>query len=140
MGIHHFKEINDRFRHAFGDFVLKSLAELLITTIRGYDLLARYGGEKFVFLVREEREVAVGELAYRICDEIRNRVCEHAGIRVQITVSIGYHWWSGLDRNTRAEDLLRLADDNLYVAKGRGGDHVVPDKHDLIANAKNKPS
>jgi c-di-AMP phosphodiesterase-like protein len=33
-----------------------------------------------------------------------------------------------------------LADDNLYVAKGRGGDQVVPDKHDLIANAKNKPS
>lgn len=117
MGIHHFKEINDRFRHAFGDFVLKSLAELLTTTIRGYDLLARYGGEKFVFLVREESEVAVGELAYRICDEIRNRVCEHAGIRVQITVSIGYHWWNGLDRNTRAEDLLRLADDNLYVGK-----------------------
>jgi PleD family two-component response regulator len=53
---------------------------LLTTTIRGYDLLARYGGEKFVFLVREEREVAVGELAYRICDEIRNRVFDHAGI------------------------------------------------------------
>lgn len=80
MGIHHFKEINDRFRHEFGDFVLKSLAELLTTTIRGYDLLARYGGEKFVFLVREESEVAVGELAYRICDEIRNRVFDHAGI------------------------------------------------------------
>lgn len=140
MGIHHFKEINDRFRHEFGDFVLKSLAELLTTTIRGYDLLARYGGEKFVFLVREESEVAVGELAYRICDEIRDLVFDHAGIRAQITVSIGYHWWNGLDRNTRAEDLLRLADDNLYVAKGRGRDQVVPDKHDLIANAKNKPS
>jgi diguanylate cyclase (GGDEF)-like protein len=80
MGIHHFKGINDRFRHAFGGFVLKSLAKLLTTTIRGYDLLARYGGEKFVFLVREESEVAVGELAYRICDEIRNRVFDHAGI------------------------------------------------------------
>jgi len=140
MGIDHFKQINDRFRHAFGDFVLKALAELLTTIITGYDLLARYGGEEFVFLVREESEVAVGGLAYRICDEIRDLVFDHAGIRALITVSIGYHWWNGLDRNTTAEDLLRLVDDNLYVAKGRGRDQVVPDKHDLIANAKNKPS
>ena len=43
-------------------FCSESLAELLTTTIRGYDLLARYGGEKFVFLVREEREVQLVSL------------------------------------------------------------------------------
>ena len=62
------------------------------------------------------------------------------GFEHRFTVSIGYHWWHGLDRNTLPEDLLRLADDNLYVVKGRGRDQVMPDKHDLIANAKNKPS
>lgn len=77
MGIHHFKEVNDWFGYAFGDFILKSLAELLTTTIRGYDLLARYGGEEFVSLIREESELAVGELAYRICNEIRDRVFDH---------------------------------------------------------------
>ena len=140
MDIDHFKEINDRFGHAFGDFVLKSLAELLTTKIRGYDLLARYGGEEFVFLVREESEASVGELAFRICNDIRGRVFNHAGIRAQITVSIGYHWWNGLDRNVTAEDLLRLADDNLYIAKGRGRDQVVPGKNDLIVAKELKSS
>ncbi len=140
MDIDHFKEINDRFGHAFGDFVLKSLADLLTTKIRGYDLLARYGGEEFVFLVREESEKSVGELAFRICNDIRGRVFNHAGVRAQITVSIGYHWWDGLDRNITAEDLLRFADDNLYIAKGRGRDQVVPGKHDLVVTEKLKPS
>ena len=140
MDIDHFKEINDRFGHAFGDFVLKSLADLLTTKIRGYDLLARYGGEEFVFLVREESEKWVGELAFRICNDIRGRVFNHAGVRAQITVSIGYHWWDGLDRNITAEDLLRFADDNLYIAKGRGRDQVVPGKHDLVVTEKLKPS
>jgi diguanylate cyclase (GGDEF)-like protein len=118
--------VNDRFGHAYGDFVLKELAMLLTTKIRGYDLLARYGGEEFVFLVREETETAVQELAQRICKDVRNHVFNHAGIRAKLTVSIGYFWWDGKDRDTTSEDLLRLADDNLYKAKDAGRNCVVP--------------
>ena len=126
MDIDHFKLVNDRFGHAYGDFVLKELAMLLTTKIRGYDLLARYGGEEFVFLVREETETAVQELAQRICKDVKNHVFNHAGIRAKLTVSIGYFWWDGKDRNTTSEDLLRLADDNLYKAKDAGRNCVVP--------------
>ncbi len=126
MDIDHFKLVNDRFGHAYGDFVLKELAMLLTTKIRGYDLLARYGGEEFVFLVREETESSVQELAQRICKDVQNHVFNHAGIRAKLTVSIGYFWWDGKDRNTTSEDLLRLADDNLYKAKDAGRNRVVP--------------
>ncbi len=126
MDIDHFKLVNDRFGHAYGDFVLKELAMLLTTKIRGYDLLARYGGEEFVFLVREETENSVQELAQRICKDVQNHVFNHAGIRAKLTVSIGYFWWDGKDRSTSSEDLLRLADDNLYKAKDAGRNCVVP--------------
>ena len=126
MDIDHFKLVNDRFGHAYGDFVLKELAMMLTTKIRGYDLLARYGGEEFVFLVREETEIAVQELAQRICKDVQNHVFNHAGIRAKLTVSIGYFWWDGKDRSTTSEDLLRLADDNLYKAKDAGRNRVVP--------------
>ena len=136
MDIDHFKLVNDRFGHAYGDFVLKELAMLLTTKIRGYDLLARYGGEEFVFLVREETETAVQELAQRICKDVRSHVFNHAGIRAKLTVSIGYFWWDGKDRSTTSEDLLRLADDNLYKAKDAGRNCVIPSYTPPTAEAK----
>ena len=109
---------------------------LLTTKIRGYDLLARYGGEEFVFLVREETETAVQELAQRICKDVRGHVFNHAGIRAKLTVSIGYFWWDGKDRSTTSEDLLRLADDNLYKAKDAGRNCVIPSYTPPTAEAK----
>ena len=128
MDIDHFKLVNDRFGHAYGDFVLKELSDLLVTKIRGYDLLARYGGEEFVFLVREETEIAVHELAQRICQDVRGHVFNHAGVRAKLTLSIGYVWWDGTDRATSAEDLLRIADDRLYSAKEAGRNRVSPEQ------------
>ena len=128
MDIDHFKLVNDRFGHAYGDFVLKELSNLLVTKIRGYDLLARYGGEEFVFLVREETEIAVHELALRICKDVEDHVFNHAGVRAKLTVSIGYVWWDGTDRATSAEDLLRIADDHLYSAKEGGRNRVSPEQ------------
>lgn len=126
MDIDHFKQINDRFGHAFGDFVLKELARMLTTRLRGYDLLARYGGEEFVFLVREETPETVHELAERICSDARQHVFHFAGVRTRVTVSIGYQWWNGIDRDLTAEDLLRRADQQLYRAKSNGRDRVEP--------------
>ena len=76
--------------------------------------------------MREETETAVQELAQRICKDVKNHVFNHAGIRAKLTVSIGYFWWDGKDRNTTSEDLLRLADDNLYKAKDARRNCVVP--------------
>jgi two-component system cell cycle response regulator len=136
MDIDHFKQINDRFGHAFGDFVLKELARLLTTRLRGYDLLARYGGEEFVFLVREESPESVHELAERICADARNHVFHFAGVRTRVTVSIGYEWWNGIDRDLTSEDLLRRADDQLYRAKSNGRDRVEPNEGTARASAK----
>lgn len=126
MDIDHFKLVNDRFGHGYGDFVLRELSNLLTTKSRGYDLLARYGGEEFVFLVREESHKSVHELAHRICRDVRNHVFTHQDVRAQLTVSVGYFWWDGLDRETTAGDLLRVADDNLYAAKSAGRNCVIP--------------
>lgn len=128
MDIDHFKRINDRFGHAFGDFVLKELARLLTTRLRGYDLLARYGGDEFILLIREESPESVHELAERICVDARNHEFHFAGNRTRVTVSIGYEWWNSIDRDLTSEDLLKRADDQLYRAKSNGCDRVEPNE------------
>ncbi len=99
---------------------------MLTTRLRGYDTLARCGGEEFVFLVREETPETVHELAERICSDARQHVFHFAGVRARVTVSIGYQWWNWIDRDLTAEDLLRRADQQLYRAKSNGRDRVEP--------------
>jgi diguanylate cyclase (GGDEF)-like protein len=48
VDVDHLKEINDVHGHAAGDQVLQAVAETLRTTLRGYDLIFRYGGDEFV--------------------------------------------------------------------------------------------
>ncbi|TNF71862.1 MAG: GGDEF domain-containing protein, partial [Acidobacteria bacterium] len=53
MDIDHFKEVNDTFGYAVGDFLLRSVAERLATTRKGADLVARFGDDEFIFMVTD---------------------------------------------------------------------------------------
>ncbi|WP_027881180.1 tetratricopeptide repeat-containing diguanylate cyclase [Meiothermus rufus] len=117
-----FKQINDRFSHAVGDVVLRTVARLLRQACRETDLVARYGGEEFVLLFLEASQ----EQARNVCEKIRLIVAEypwhtlHPGLRV--TLSIGLS--SDLSLESPAH-LLAEADRNLYQAKRLGKNRVV---------------
>jgi len=66
LDVDHFKRVNDRFGHLVGDEVLKKLAGLLRSAVRGSDVLCRYGGEEFALLLPE----TAGPLAYRLCERL----------------------------------------------------------------------
>ncbi|MFJ5369681.1 GGDEF domain-containing protein, partial [Bosea sp. CER48] len=117
----HFKRINDDFGHDAGDEVLVAVAETAKRVLRPYDLVARLGGEEFcAFLpatgLREALAIAErlreGIAALRI-DSLRGR---------SVTASFGVHEADIAREQFR--DMLRVADQYLYQAKGAGRNQV----------------
>lgn len=119
VDVDHFKSINDRFGHAEGDKVLKSMAALLIETAGNADQVFRIGGEEFAILCPQPHA-----LARLLGEAIRNAVKTSAHTsRFNITVSAGV---STVSETTRClADIFALADQRLYKAKSSGRDRVI---------------
>jgi diguanylate cyclase (GGDEF)-like protein len=121
--IDHFKSINDRFGHDFGDKALIQIASVLreFAAARGA-LVARHGGEEFVALMvgisREQAEIHAEEI--RLACAQREIRC--ADICERMTVSIGFAVARG---ETDLARIMRSADQALYMAKRQGRDRVV---------------
>jgi diguanylate cyclase (GGDEF)-like protein/PAS domain S-box-containing protein len=121
LDIDHFKTINDTFGHQAGDHVLIEIASRLRRSLRGNDMVARWGGEEFVVLLRD----CVRSDALRLAEDIRAAIAEVPfGALGSLTVSVGA-------AEVRAdEDLtswLGRADQALYRAKRAGRNEVVAD-------------
>ncbi|MFY0663509.1 MAG: diguanylate cyclase [Natronospirillum sp.] len=122
LDIDHFKQINDTHGHIAGDRVLQGIARLCQEEIRASDLVCRYGGEEFAFvLLHTSIEVAV-LIAARIAAESPENPVEYDGKAITCTVSIGLAELSEDDEN--AEALLKRADSNLYQAKANGRNQI----------------
>jgi len=120
--IDHFKYINDTYGHQCGDFVLKSLSSRISSVIRNVDYLARYGGEEFCCILPETDLDSALVVAERFRGEIMNQEYIYNHHVVKITISLGV---SSVDRDTAThEDVLRLADRSLYIAKDSGRNRV----------------
>lgn len=121
--IDHFKNVNDTYGHQAGDEILIAVAELLHDQLRPYDLAARYGGEEFC-LVLPETDL---EQARITAERIRGKITQlhFAGEleSLHLTISLGVASTCG-NVATPQDDLIRLADEALYLAKNNGRDRV----------------
>jgi diguanylate cyclase (GGDEF)-like protein len=117
-----FKDINDRLGHAVGDQVLQVFARTATATLGSDVLFGRIGGEEFASLL------AVGDLgeAIAVADRVRRNFSEAAAqfaeYGVAPTVSVGVTL--RLEAKVEIEDLLVVADEALYRAKGNGRNRV----------------
>ncbi len=121
------KEVNDRFGHPSGDLVIRTVAETIRTSCREIDFAARYGGEEFTVILPETPLPG----AVQVADRIRERIGaeQFSGIG-NITASIGV---SNFPINALTkEDLIRVADQALYVAKKGGRDRVAYFNYQMI--------
>ena len=110
-----FKAINDRGGHDLGDRVLKLLAERLLHVVRSSDTVARMGGDEFVILLDEIRQV---KYAMRTAQKILRALEAPYVINQQVymaTASIGISMYP--DHAPDAGSLLKAADHAMYVAK-----------------------
>jgi diguanylate cyclase (GGDEF)-like protein len=121
------KEVNDRFGHPSGDMVIRSVAETIRNSCREFDFAARYGGEEFTVILPETPLSGAIQVADRIRERIASLVFTGIGT---ITASIGA---SNFPLNALGkEDLIRVADQALYVAKNNGRDRVAYFNYQLI--------
>lgn len=122
IDIDHFKRINDRYGHGFGDAVLIRLSETLHNCLREGDVNCRYGGEEFVLLLANADGDAAQRVAHRVMEEVRGiRFGAHPDFR--FTVSIGVSSMVPSDP-PRIDLLIRSADDAMYQAKQAGRNQI----------------
>lgn len=116
----HFKRYNDNFGHAYGDAVLRALANTALATIRSTDLLFRFGGEEFVVLASHTDQAGATLLAERIRHAIEN-IDTIGGRDVELTVSIGL---TEMMVNDTPESMFERCDQAMYEAKQAGRNRV----------------
>jgi diguanylate cyclase (GGDEF)-like protein len=123
VDIDHFKSINDRYGHLVGDQAIQRVAAILRENVGAQDLVCRYGGEEFCVLVAGSARRAQ-ELAEKFRHTIET-TCGPAvipGEAARITASFGT---SSLQSGaTTLTELIRQADEALYLAKGTGRNRV----------------
>lgn len=111
-----FKEVNDTRGHPTGDELLRVVAKRLRQSVKGADMVARFGGDEFQVLLRMDPDGA-GLVARRIIDDL-SKSYSIDGQLISIGASIGIAFAPGDAAN--ADELLRCADMALYCAKAEG--------------------
>lgn len=121
LDIDHFKSINDRYGHPFGDTVLRTIADLMRHSAGASGYVARFGGEEFAILLEKGSLAEAACMARKLRKAIGN--CPLAapdGERLTVTASFGVA--AGTD--LRWSDILNHADAALYRAKDAGRNRV----------------
>jgi diguanylate cyclase (GGDEF)-like protein len=123
--VDHFKNYNDAHGHPAGDYVLKTLADIIVARLRDVDSCARYGGEEFAILLPETDQASGKALS----EDIRLQVEGHdfEGRETQplgkVSISLGVaEFPSDCDDSV---SLVKKADEALYRAKHEGRNRTV---------------
>jgi diguanylate cyclase (GGDEF)-like protein len=118
LDLDRFKEINDTFGHAAGDYVLCSTAARLLGSVRKSDTVSRLGGDEFVILLTDVLDL---ESVERLVGKIVNTMSAPAvfeGRQISVSASVGV--CVDLGHSLSADELLKNADIALYSAKDQG--------------------
>ena len=126
LDLDHFKLINDAYGHGAGNETLIEVARHLSYLARPSDLIARIGGDEFALVLPETPDEGAVLLAER-CRAMLGAA--PVGVAAHLTVSVGV---CDLAHARTHAELVRLADDALYWAKGHGRDRVVLYRPDVV--------
>jgi len=117
IDIDYFKQVNDTHGHVFGDQVLETVAGIMMASVGEKGSVGRFGGEEFIVILPEislEKSVEIGEIIRKNIDqyEFENNL--------KLTVSIGIK----KRRNEESVELVKKADDLLYISKRKGRNKI----------------
>lgn len=113
-----FKPINDTHGHAAGDQILTTVAQRLLDQVRVTDTVARLGGDEFVVVLDDlEGSDDASSVAQKIVDAVSADITV-GRLALNVTASVGIARWP--DDGRTVSELLRAADQAMYIAKSRG--------------------
>lgn len=118
IDIDHFKMVNDKFGHLYGDDVLILLAQIIKNCFRDNDLFFRFGGEEFVLIIRCNDIEGARCVMQRLLDAVSSYLFPQVG---QVTISAGVVC---IDKMIFSATLLDYADIALYHSKKNGRNRV----------------
>lgn len=120
--IDNFKNLNDTYGHLAGDRVLKELSKIFMEHMKQKGIVARWGGEEFLF-VYENMECQAAQTAQEaLLDIIRGTEIKYKGETIRVTMTFGI---SKCRTGDSVESILKRADDRLYMGKKRGKNQLV---------------
>ncbi|HEX4312015.1 MAG TPA: two-component regulator propeller domain-containing protein [Acidobacteriaceae bacterium] len=116
----HFKSLNDNYGHLCGDDVIRESAERFRSSMRGYDIVGRYGGEEFLILFPGWDLMLAPGRVDDLLESIRSRPFEIGDSSIRLTCSIGVATFRPETDSPSIREVLSRADTALYVAKNSG--------------------
>ena len=122
LDLDQFKAVNDRLGHEAGDLMLQHLALRARRVLRGEDLLCRLGGDEFVMLLPDTDLIGASIVARRLRESLLAAPLRCQGEELVILLSIGIAVHDGGD--TSLTQLVKRADEAMYLAKRAGGNRV----------------
>jgi two-component system cell cycle response regulator len=127
LDLDHFKDVNDRHGHPFGDRVLRETAQLIRSSIRDPDICSRYGGEEFAIILPKTHLQGALAVSERIFRALRAKTytaeVDGQAVPLRVTASVGVSFYPSKEV-TSPDLLVKFADEALYRAKREGRDTI----------------
>lgn len=119
--IDHFKRFNDQYGHECGDYVLKKVADIFKKTVRDQDLVSRWGGEEFIFMLPNTGIRGTSIVLNKLQQLLQNTEFDYNGKKLKITATFGACLYT---KGEAIKDVINRADSALYEGKNKGRNRV----------------
>lgn len=129
IDLDYFKRINDSYGHIAGDDVLKQVVKLIQRHVRTTDCFARFGGEEFALVYTLTELEEAQQSAERLRQEVSTTAMACDAFTIYTSVSIGIAEYRPGENIT---ELMRRADQAMYIAKSGGRDRVIAMSRDQL--------
>ncbi|HTX72085.1 MAG TPA: diguanylate cyclase [Rectinemataceae bacterium] len=119
--IDEFKNVNDRYGHAAGDEVLRTMARLILSCFRHEDICVRWGGEEFLIVLPDTDILGAAVAAEKLRSLVASTATMYDNHAIRVTISAG----SAENRGEEIDLTIKNADEALLEAKALGRDRSV---------------
>ena len=117
-----FKNVNDTLGHQYGDYVIQTVAKIMLDNVRAVDVVARYGGEEFAIILINTTAAMSNVVAQRIVSNIAEYNFTMDNVETRVTISGGMSEYP--THTKEMKELIEYADQAMYKTKQNGGNDI----------------